>query len=72
MTAAGKVYLLHNVGVHVAVVAGREGETVYLTVGVAEANVATKTVDITVTGEVTDKQLVSAVTEAGYTVKSLV
>lgn len=38
----------------------------------AEANVATKTVDITVTGDVTDKQLVAAVTEAGYTVKSLV
>ena len=38
----------------------------------AEANVGTKTVDITITSEVTDKQLVAAVTEAGYTVKSLV
>lgn len=38
----------------------------------AEANVATKTVDITITGDVTDKQLTAAVTEAGYTVKSLV
>ena len=38
----------------------------------AEANVATKTVDITFTGDITDKQLVAAVTEAGYTVKSLV
>ncbi len=38
----------------------------------AEANVATKTVDITLTAEVTDKQLVAAVTDAGYTVKSIV
>jgi copper chaperone CopZ len=38
----------------------------------AEANVATKTVDISFTGDITDKQLVAAVTDAGYTVKSLV
>lgn len=38
----------------------------------AEANIATKTVDITFTGDITDKQLVAAVTDAGYTVKSLV
>lgn len=38
----------------------------------AEANIATKTVDITITADIADKQLVAAVTEAGYTVKSLV
>jgi len=38
----------------------------------AEANIATKTVDITLTAEITDKQLVAAVTDAGYTVKSIV
>ncbi len=38
----------------------------------AEANIATKTVDVTLTAEITDKQLVAAVTEAGYTVKSIV
>jgi len=37
----------------------------------AEANVGTKTVDITLTQEVADKVLVAAVTEAGYTVRSI-
>ena len=37
----------------------------------AEANVGTKTVDITLTQEVDDKTLVAAVTDAGYTVKSI-
>lgn len=38
----------------------------------AEANVGTKTVDITMTQTIDDKTLVKAVTDAGYTVKSLV
>lgn len=37
----------------------------------AEANIGTKTVDITLTEEVDDKVLVAAVTDAGYTVKSI-
>lgn len=37
----------------------------------AVANIGTKTVDITLTQSIDDKTLIAAVTDAGYTVKSI-